>query len=289
MMTNTLHQRLRDQLNFLITNIGPRRAWSRMAGRISQWRQPLFTQIALWIWNQFDPLELQDSPPQRYASIQDCFTRPLKPGARTVDTDPETLCSPCDGILGAHGCIENGMLFQLKGKPYALHDLVGPIDAIHPWRHGHFLTIRIKSNMYHRFHSPCKGTLMHSQYFPGDTWNVNPPTLARVNRLFCRNERACLHIHTSHGDPIALVPVAAIWVAGIRVHALAQTDWRETTEPRPITPGVEMNKGEEIGWFEHGSSILLISPASHHICEGLKEGDRIWMGQALMRRCADAT
>ena len=276
--------RWRQTLNFWLTNTWPRRRLSRWMGQISRWRSPWFTPAAIWIWNRFDPLELADSPPVRYASMHDCFTRAIRPETRPLDPRNGVLTSPCDGILGAHGRIEDDQLFQVKGKHYALTDLIGPVPSNHPWRTGYFVTIRIKSNMYHRFHAPGKGHLVESRYFPGDAWNVNPPTLERVDRLFVQNERACLTYVLEQGDAVALVPVAAILVAGIRVHALHHLLWMKPDVLLRLDQPVAYGKGEEMGWFEHGSTIVMIAPRHYELCPDFKSGDRLRMGQALLVR-----
>ncbi len=258
-------------------------------GRISRWENPWFTRAALWVWNRFDPLELADSPDVRYASLHACFTRSVRPETRPLDLRHDVLISPCDGILGAHGRIADDEMFQIKGKPYALSELIGTVPFDHPWRQGYYVTIRIKSNMYHRFHAPGQGQLMGSRYFPGDAWNVNPPALERVDRLFVQNERACLHFELDNGDAVALIPVAAILVAGIRVHALRHLPWMKPDLSLRLENPVAYDKGEEMGWFEHGSTIVVIASPDYELGAGLRTGDRLLMGQRLLLRVQAST
>jgi phosphatidylserine decarboxylase len=280
----TISRTIKDGIHFLLTNLPPRRTVSRWMGRLSRIQNPSWTRLALWVWQRFDRLELDDSPPCQYASVHDCFIRPLKPGARAIDPDPETLTSPCDGILGAFGRVQAGHLYQIKGQNYRIDELIGVGRDTHGWQNGHFMTIRIKSSMYHRFHAPAAGQLLNVQHFTGDAYNVTPATLRWIDRLFCKNERACLTYHLAPGDCIAMVPVAAILVAGIRLHALDGIDWlgdqRVTTPPKPAS----YVKGEELGWFEHGSTIVMLTPAHWEPLPSLRQGDRLWMGQALFRR-----
>jgi phosphatidylserine decarboxylase len=108
------------------------------------------------------------------------------------------------------GRVKDGKLYQAKGFPYTLTDLLGDEVSKTPWVDGLYLTIRITSSMYHRFHAPFDGRLTHVKYFSGDTWNVNPVALARVEKLFCKNERALLNLEIGpQAFPVALVPVAA--------------------------------------------------------------------------------
>jgi phosphatidylserine decarboxylase len=278
----TIAQALKDRLLFILTNLPPRRTYSRWMKRLSQIRNPTWTRMALWFWQRFDVLELDDSPPCRYHSIHDCFIRPLRPGARIVDPDAQVWTSPCDGIVGAFGRIHEGKLYQIKGRGYEIEELIGHRADIQRWHNGHFVTIRIKSGMYHRFHAPAQGELLQVQYFKGDAYNVTPPTLRWIDRLFCKNERACLTYRVSStGEVIALVPVAAVLVAGIRLHALQDTDWmrdRHVTTPHAPIPYA---KGQEMGWFEHGSTIVVLTSPLWAPLASLKEGDRLRMGQAL--------
>jgi phosphatidylserine decarboxylase len=124
----------------------------------------------------------------------------------------------------------------------------------------------------------------HVTYISGDTWNVNPIALKRVERLFCRNERAVLRARlTGSGHPIALVPVAAILVASMRLHflnVLLHLRYRGANE---IPCAAPCAKGQELGWFEHGSTIIVFAPAGFDLCSGIEFGQQIRMGQALMQ------
>src|SRR5262249_10532089 len=151
----------------------------------------------------------------RFSSVHDCFVRELKPGARPFDPDPAVMASPCDGIVGACGRVENGTVFQAKGFPYLVEDLLG--ERAEQSRYGTYATIRIRSDMYHRFHAPHDCRVRRITYFSGDTWNVNPIALERVERLFCKNERAAIEVSIGDHD-FLLVPVAAILVASIQLH-----------------------------------------------------------------------
>ena len=131
------------------------------------------------------------------------------------------MVSPCDGIVGAGGTVRGAELFQAKGFPYRLEDLLIDPALVETYRDGTYVTLRLTSSMYHRFHAPHDATIERVTYVSGDTWNVNPIALKRVERLFCRNERAVLRLRlASGGHPLALVPVAAILVASIRLHFL---------------------------------------------------------------------
>ncbi len=278
-----------EDLNFLLTNRVPRMLLTRAMGWFSQIRHPWVASASIAVWRLFTDLDLSDARQQRFASLHDCFTRELKDGARTIDARTDILSSPCDAIVGACGSVEDGQVFQAKGFPYAIKDLFGPTQDTSAFRNGTYVTLRLTSAMYHRFHAPQDCDVEHLSYLSGDTWNVNPIALARVEQLFCKNERAVLRLRLQHGgQPIALVPVAAILVASIRLHfldVLLHLRYRGANE---IACQARFAKGQEMGWFQHGSTILVFAPPGFSLCEGITTGQRIRMGQALMQQAQTA-
>ena len=274
---------LQEDLNFLFTNRVPRIALTRAMGWFSQIRSPLLARASIAVWRLFTDLDLSDARHQRFASLHECFTRELKPGARTIDPDAEVLTSPSDAIVGACGQVQGTQLFQAKGFPYALGDLFGPTQDSTPFHDGVYVTLRLTSAMYHRFHAPHDIEVDHVTYLSGDTWNVNPIALARVEKLFCRNERAVLRTRLSRGgQPIAIVPVAAILVASMRFHFLDVLLHLRYRGPHEIACRAHYAKGEEMGWFQHGSTIIVFAPKGFALSAGIEAGSRIRMGQALL-------
>ena len=284
-----LHSLLANEdLNFLLTNRLPRRWLTQLVGRISKIENPLVARASIGIWKFFSDLDLSEAKKQHFTSMHDCFTRQLKDGARSIDQDPNVLSSPVDAIIGAHGPIEGTQVFQAKGFPYTLEDLLGQEENLEPWRNGSFVTLRLTSYMYHRFHAPYDCTVDKVRYFSGDTWNVNPIALKRVEKLFCKNERAFISTRLSGSGPmvgqrIALVPVAAILVASIRLHFLDVLFHMGYKGARTIACDAAFTKGQEMGWFQHGSTVILLAPAGFTLCPGLEQGTHVRMGQALLR------
>ncbi len=277
-----------EDLNFLLTNRIPRTALTRFMGWFSQIRNRHVCRASIAIWKLFTDLDLSDARKQQFDSLHDCFTRELLPGARTVDAGADILTSPCDAIVGACGAVEGREVFQAKGFPYSITDLFGPTQDTAAFQDGVFVTLRLTSAMYHRFHAPQDCVVEHVTHISGDTWNVNPIALARVERLFCRNERAVLRTRlTAGGQPIALVPVAAILVASLRLHFLDLLLHLGYKGPNEIACQARFAKGEEMGWFQHGSTILVFAPKGFALCDGIAAGTRIRMGQALLRMSAD--
>jgi phosphatidylserine decarboxylase len=272
-----------EDLNFLLTNRIPRRLVTRFMGWFSKIEQPQIRDISIGIWRFFSDLDLSEAKETRFRSMHECFTRQLKDGARPIETDPAVLVSPCDAIVGASGTIDGGQVFQVKGFPYALSDLLDDPEHAETFRNGSYVTLRLTSSMYHRFHAPYDCRVDQVTHIPGDTWNVNPIALRRVERLFCRNERAVIRTMLSNGDRVTLVPVAAILVAGIRLRFLKQELGRYDDDRRIFACDASLLKGEEMGWFEHGSTIIVFAQEGVTLCDSIKEGMTIRVGQPLMR------
>ena len=283
-MKNALRRLLlQEDLNFLLTNRVPRIARTRFMGWFSKIRNPLVCRLSIATWRLFTDLDLSDARETRFESLHDCFTRQLVPGARPVDPDPRVLASPSDAIVGACGPAVGTDVFQAKGFPYRMEDLFGPTNDTAPFRDGTFVTLRLTSAMYHRFHAPHDCEVTHVTYHSGDAWNVNPVALARVERLFCRNERAVLRTRlTASGFSVAIVPVAAILVASMRFRFLDVLLHLRYRGPNEIPVQARFAKGDEMGGFEHGSTILVFAPKGFRLHEDIVAGARIRAGQALM-------
>ncbi len=275
---------LNEDLNFLLTNRVPRHALTRFMGWYSRIRSPWLTRLSVAVWGWFTPLDFSDAQMQRFDSLHACFTRQLKPGARPFDPAPEVVCSPSDGIVGACGAIEGTQVWQAKGFPYTLADLLGSDALAQRHAQGTYVTLRLTSAMYHRFHAPADLSVERLTYLSGDTWNVNPIALKRVERLFCKNERAAIHLRLDRGgQPLALVPVAAVLVASLRLKFMDLLLHTRYRGPDELPCSAHVSKGQDLGWFQHGSTIIVFAPRGFALAEGIAVGTRVKMGQALMR------
>lgn len=273
-----------EDLNFLLTNRLPRRAATNFIGWFSKIEQPIVRGTSIALWRFFSDVDLADAAKTQWTSLHDAFIRALKPGARTPDPDPDTLASPCDAIVGACGGIEGDRVYQIKGFPYQLSELLGDPAEAAPFRDGTYVTLRLTAGMYHRFHAPHDMTVEQVTYMSGDTWNVNPIALKRVEKLFCKNERAAIRGRLDSGEPILLVAVAAILVACIRLTFLDTEKALREQGPGAMPVSVSVAKGDEMGWFEHGSTIVMFAPPGFALAEGIETGAVIKAGQALMVR-----
>jgi phosphatidylserine decarboxylase len=274
---------LQEDINFLLTNRIPRSLLTRFMGWLSRVEQPWVCKGCIALWRLFSDLDLSEAKKTCFTSLHDCFTRELKQGARPIDPDPRSLVSPCDALVGASGTVQQATVLQAKGFPYPLMDLLGDAELVRYYQDGQYATLRLTSSMYHRFHAPADCRVEQVNYISGDTWNVNPIALKRVERLFCKNERAVIRCRLAGGAVVTLVPVAAILVASMRLKFLDVLLHLRYRGPNIIRCDAAVRRGEEMGWFEHGSTIIMFAPRGAVLCEGVRDGGRIRMGEALMR------
>jgi phosphatidylserine decarboxylase len=277
-----------EDLNFLLTNRIPRITLTRFMGWWSQIKNPIIRDFSIGVWKLFSDLDLSEARKSKFDSMHDCFIRELIPGARTIDMRDHILSSPCDAIVGECGAIDHTQVFQAKGFPYSLSSLMGFTprtgELVESIKNGTYVTLRLTSSMYHRFHAPANATLTHVTHIAGDTWNVNPIALKRIEQLFCKNERAVLNFKMADGTPLIMVPVAAILVASLRLHAINLLFHVDYEGPNEIPCAIETYKGQELGWFQHGSTILVFVPQGFKLADGIETGQRIKMGQALLEK-----
>ena len=284
MNARSLIERLTQQedVNFLFSNRIPRRLVTRFMGWWSRIEHPWVCNGSIALWRLFSELDLSEAKATHFKSLHDCFTRELKPGARPIDMRGEYLVSPCDGLVGECGTIDHGLLLQAKGFDYSLRELLLDAPLAQYYEGGRYATLRLTSSMYHRFHAPADCRVEQVNYISGDAWNVNPIALKRVDRLFCKNERAVIRCRLGSGALLTLVPVAAILVASIRLRFLDVLLHLRYRGPNVIPCDALLQRGEEMGWFEHGSTIIVLAPRGLRLEDGIVQGARVQMGQPLL-------
>jgi phosphatidylserine decarboxylase len=256
---------------------------TRFMGWFSKIEQPLVRDASIALWQLFSDLDLSEARRKQFKSVHDCFTRELKDGARPIDCDPQVVVSPCDAIIGAHGRIAGTELLQIKGFAYSLSDFLGSPLLVERHRDGLYATLRLTSSMYHRFHAPHDSSVERVTYISGDTWNVNPIALRRIEKLFCKNERVVIETRLCNRDLLTLVPVAAVLVASVRLNCVDASLNLAYRGPNLIPCSGHYEKGDEMGWFEHGSTIVVLAPGAWSFAESVDLGKVIRMGQPLFR------
>lgn len=271
-----------EDLNFLLTNRIPRNTVTIFIGWFSKIEQGWIRDLSISVWRLFTDLDLSEAKKSHFNSLHDCFIRELKAGARPINDDDRFLVSPCDGIVGECGLIERGQVFQAKGFPYQISELLGShVDPV-SLEGGEYVTLRLTSAMYHRLHAPYSGSIDRVVYHSGDTWNVNPIALRRIEKLFCKNERATISMSIGTAcHRVYVVPVAAILVASIRLHGLDIILNRRYKGQHLLDCQIPCTKGQELGWFEHGSTVIVFAPAGFKLVSGIQSGSRIKMGEGL--------
>jgi phosphatidylserine decarboxylase len=278
---------LQEDLNFLVTNRIPRR-WATLAmGWFSRLENRHLTRLSIATWQLFaDDLRLDEAARTDFKSLHECFVRKLRPGARPIAADPDVLVSPCDAIVGAHGRIDGTRVIQAKGFPYSIVDLLGSEELAGRHRDGWFVTLRLKSNFYHRFHAPADARIPRVTYISGDTWNVNPIALERVERLFCKNERAVVELALPDDrELLTIVAVASILVASIQLHCLPEVLDLRYRGPNVMLPkDACVTKGDELGYFQSGSTLIVFAKGPFTLAEDVVQGATIRVGEPLFCR-----
>lgn len=221
-----------------------------------------------------------------YRSLGDVFARRLQPGRRTVDAAPHAVVSPCDGKVAASGQIASGTLIQAKGREYSVSELVADDALAQELQDGQFFTVYLSPRDYHRVHSPVDGEVAGYQYLPGTLWPVSELFAKRVDRLLARNERAVVPVQTPSG-PVVVVLVGA---AGVGNLWMAPDDretrtWRKTfgrSSRQQVTLSPQaVRRGDELGAFMLGSTVVVLLPRSARLGEALAPGQMVRMGQAV--------
>ena len=224
--------------------------------------------------------------PADYVSFNAWFTRALKPGARVFDTDQQAFLSPCDGRISETGSLKKNRILQAKGKDYTLQDLLANDPVCSQLANAYFSTIYLSPRDYHRIHMPLTGHLQRMIHVPGRLFSVAPYTVRQVPQLFARNERVIAIFKTDVG-PLVMVLVGAMLVSS------TETVWAGEVTPSKNKElsiidypdgHVTLSKGDEMGRFNMGSTVILLAPArALKSLAILGSGDPVKVGQKLGR------
>ncbi|WP_276354142.1 archaetidylserine decarboxylase [Cohnella caldifontis] len=203
---------------------------------------------------------------EEYGTLNEFFTRRLKPGSRPIDEAVDTLVSPVDARITACGPIRDGLLLQIKGQDYTLDELLNGSPRTRQYRHGYYWVLYLSPTDYHRIHSPCAGEIVETEHVPGKVYPVNEFGLTFMRRVLSRNERLVTYIRHEGGE-LAVVKVGALNVSSIRY-----------VEPLPARLG----RGDELAYFEFGSTVVLLTEdGTVEPRTDLKAGDTVRMGHRL--------
>jgi phosphatidylserine decarboxylase len=280
---------LTHPLFFRLYRYAPQRWLNRMMGLIgrARWPRPLLrAMIARWVARA--GIAMDDVVTEDWPTLERWFLRRLVPGARPLG---EGIVAPADGVLVAAGAVDGGTLLQIKGSPYSLDALINggsgattePL-SLAPYEGGRFATIFLTPNGYHYVHTPLAAQLEDVRWHGGRFYPQNPSALRHIEGIYPRNERAVLRLRTDDGQQALLVLVGASLIGGIELTGLERDHWAE--RPEAVTLGRSVARGEELGWFTFGSTVVLVLPRT--LSEGLSSivpavGAELALGQTLYR------
>ncbi len=263
----------------------PHHAISRVVFKLTRIQSPLVPYAIKGFSKAFNVnlKEAVKSDPKSYRTFNEFFTRAIKPELRPISSTK--IISPVDGTISQFGRIDNYSLIQAKGVTYSLEKLLGGNkDRAETYKNGQFITIYLSPKDYHRIHMPCSGKLKEQIHIPGRLFSVAKHTVNTIKSLFARNERVVATFDSEHG-PMAMILVGAINVAAI------ETVWAGLiTPPKAETitaknysnKNLELKKGQEMGRFNMGSTvILLFNHDAPRFIKTLEADKSLKMGEAL--------
>ncbi|HZG82466.1 MAG TPA: archaetidylserine decarboxylase [Brevibacillus sp.] len=262
----------------------PQNAMSRTMGKITASK---FSRLAIqrYIRHYKIDTSIVEKPVKEYRTLKEFFTRRLKPGTRLIAQGADVVASPVDGTISHLGDICEGTLIQAKGKSYSVAELLGGCaHEAERYYGGKFITIYLSPRDYHRIHMPVTGDLMGYSYLPGRLYPVNQLGVEHVDRLFARNERLVTYIRTDHQGAVAVVKVGALFVGSVKVaYNTATTNIKHAQQMEgPIEGTPRYEKGAELGWFEFGSTVILLFESGQvEWAPGVEAGASLLMGQKL--------
>ena len=240
----------------------PQHTLSRLVGMLAESKTRLIKFILIrWFSKQYQ-VNMEEAIRQNwsdYESFNDFFCRELKSGARPIDINPLTITSPADGAISQLGKINQGQIFQAKGKKFSTEALLSSKDLALPFVDGNFVTIYLSPKDYHRVHMPIDGRLTHAHYIPGKLFSVNAVTTNEIDQLFAINERLVCVFDTNIG-PVALVLVGALIVASIETVWCKEFRSNSISQKQYTNENIYLKKGEEMGRFKLGSTVIVLFP-----------------------------
>lgn len=249
----------------MLTELSSQKLVSQVTGKFakSAWSKFLIPRFAKAYGIRIEDAEKQLS---EFLSLNDFFTRKLKPGLRPIDEDEKTLISPVDGMITGLGKIEEGQILQVKGQDYTVDELLNHSPRALHYDNGFYLVLYLSPTDYHRIHAPVTGTITEKEHIRGKVYPVNEFGMKHMRKVLSRNERLITYIRHEAGE-IAVAKVGALNVSSIRY-----------VEPLPDN----LVRGEELAYFEFGSTVVLLLENDTFAClDTLSIGSKIRMGQSL--------
>jgi phosphatidylserine decarboxylase len=249
----------------LLTELSSRKSISRVTGSFAKSRAS--RKLIPWFAKSYG-IRIEDAEKhvRDYGSLNEFFSRRLKPGLRPVDASADVAVSPVDSIITGIGPIREGEILQVKGQDYTVEELLNSSPRAVSYTNGFFMVLYLSPTDYHRIHSPVEGRILEKEHIPGKVYPVNDFGLVHMRRVLSRNERLVTYVRHDHGE-VAVVKVGAMNVSSIQY----------------VTPLPEqLHRGGDLAYFEFGSTVvLLFENGTFTPKEGLQVGSKVRMGQAL--------
>ncbi|RJO66770.1 MAG: phosphatidylserine decarboxylase [Myxococcales bacterium] len=278
---------MKERTTRIFLRMLPKRSLTGTVGWLSDRRPPrrvLHSTIRFFVRRYGVEIDEAAEPPEAFDSFDAFFTRALKPGARPIDAAPEAIVSPCDGTWAESGPLEALQLTQIKGKRYSAARLLGDERLAEAFDGGRFATVYLAPRDYHRVHFPVDGAIAGYRYIPGALYPVNPPAVRSIPNLFSRNERLVVRLTTSSGL-VVVVMVGATCVA--RISASFERERGPFRHGRSAEasydPPLAVRRGDELGMFHMGSTVVLLFPPGKMEFENVTPGAAVRMGERIGR------
>ena len=271
-----------NSLGFYLTNYIPRNLLTYLIGKLSFSENPLIVRGLLLLFKLFSgDLNLSESKEIKFKSFHEYFIRELRKEARPISSKKRTIISPVDSLVGAFGYVNDGELYQIKNESYSLYDLLSrDTEMTEKFKNGTYFTLRIKPNFYHRFHMILDGSIQKINFVPGELWNINNATLLKIKSLFTKNERAILYGSNGEID-YALVPVGTVLVGSIKLSFLNHSFNHSLKIPYSMDLNYKVKKGDELGMFHYGSTVLVLVSKRIKISESIQTSQFLKYGEEL--------
>lgn len=248
-----------------MTELSSRKSISRLTGRLAQ---SSISRRFIPTFARMYSIEVQEAekPLSEYSTLNEFFTRRLRPGARAIDEAPDSLVSPVDALITGAGVIQAGTIFNIKGQDYTIDELLNRSPRTASYVGGFCLVLYLSPTDYHRIHAPVGGAIVEREHVPGKVYPVNEFGLRHMKRVLSRNERLITYIRHAGGE-VAVVKVGAMNVSSIKY---VDPDAKATT------------KGKELAYFEFGSTVVLLTEDHSFTLRGdLMVGKKVRMGESL--------
>jgi phosphatidylserine decarboxylase len=249
----------------LMTELSSRKSISTLTGTFA--KSGMSRRLIPWFAKTYG-IRIEDAEKaiHEYRSLNDFFTRKLKPGLRPIDPSASALVSPVDAAITGMGRIEEGAMFNIKGQNYTIAELLNQSPRVVNYENGFYLVLYLSPTDYHRIHAPVTGKIIEKEHIRGKVYPVNDFGLSNMKRVLSRNERLITYIRHEFGE-LAVVKVGAMNVSSIKY-----------ADPLPE----ELTAGDDLAYFEFGSTVVLLTETGGFDCrQDLQVGSLVKMGEAL--------